>query len=364
MVAGSALDALQLWSPREVYATVEIKTDGHEQEQDVDSLSVYQLPFRASHVALHWDGNHDALIQVAFDTGSGFGPLMPVRHDEVGEQKNDGRTYGAVMLALGAVAVRVVTDRPVKRARVLAMVDGRRTVRYQAVDGALAAVNMPPVISRAGWGCDESLMTWPPAFYPIQKLICHHTATQNGDPDPAATIRSIYYYHAVTQGWGDIGYNFLIDESGRIYEGRYSRPYPAGVSPNGENAGGYGVTGAHAYQFNSGTVGIALLGTLTNQDTTPSGRRAIEQMLAWKAATHSIDPKGSTRYVNPVTGAGKTFGNIAGHRDVNATECPGGVFYATLPAVRSDVAAVIAGQPSSTPTPTPSDNGGGGGGQH
>src|SRR5437879_4018889 len=89
---------------------------------------------------------------------------------------------------------------------------------------------------------------WPPEFYPIQKLICHHTATQNRDPDPAATIRSIYYYHAVTQTWGDIGYNFLVDESGRIYEGRYSRPYPTGAYPTGEDATGKGVTGAHAYQ--------------------------------------------------------------------------------------------------------------------
>ena len=355
VVAVSSFDALQLLTARKVYATVEVETRAHEEEQNVDNERVFQLPFNASHVALHWDHAHDALIHVAFETGSGFGAMVAVRHDEVGEQKNDGRTYGAVMLASGATAVRVVTDRPVSRLRVLAMVDGKLTVKQHFVDGggAFAAVNMPPVTSRAGWGCDESLMTWPPAFYAIQKLITHHTATQNNDPDPAATIRSIYYYHAVTQGWGDIGYNFLIDESGRIYEGRYSRQYPAGVYPNGEDANGNGVTGAHAYQFNSGTAGIALLGTLTNQDTTPAGRHAMEQILAWKAAMHNINPKGSTVYTNPVTGASTRFANIAGHRDVNATECPGGVFYNTLPMVRSDVAAMIAGQPTPTPTPTP-----------
>jgi len=354
VVVGSGIDALQLLGSTSVYARVTIKTKAHEEERNVDSDSVFALPFNASHVAVHWEGNHDALVQVAFDAGAGFGAVSTVLHDEVGENKKDGRTYGAVMHAGGAGAVRVLTDRPLARLRVLAMVDGERTVTHETVDGVLAAVSMPAVISRAGWGCDESLMTWPPEFHPIQKLICHHTATRNGDPDPAATIRSIYYYHAVTQAWGDIGYNFLVDESGRIYEGRYSRPYAAGTYPTGEDATGQGVTGAHAYQFNSGTVGIALLGTLTTQDTTPAGRSGIEQMLAWKASTHSIDPNGASRYTNPVSGASTTFANIAGHRDVNATECPGGAFYQSLPTVRNDVAVRIGGTPAPSPSPSPS----------
>jgi hypothetical protein len=173
-------------------------------------------------------------------------------------------------------------------------------------------------------------------------LIVHHTATQNNDPDPAATIRSIYYYHAVTQGWGDIGYNFLIDEAGNVYEGRYSRSYAPGESPTGQDASGNGVTGAHAQGYNSGTVGIALLGTLTNQDATPAARDALESLLAWEADGHGLDPQGSALYTNPVNGTQATFPNIAGHRDVAATECPGATFYATLPAIRSDVAARIA----------------------
>ena len=212
------------------------------------------------------------------------------------------------------------------------------------------------MIPRSGWGADESLRfdstgkeIWPPAFYPVQKLIVHHTDTQNNDPDPAATIRSIYYYHAVTLGWGDIGYNFLIDESGRIYEGRHSQNswdptlYPVG--PTGADANGNGVTGAHAQGFNSGTVGVALLGTLTNQDATPAARSALEHLLAWEASSHGIDPQGASLYTNPVSGTQATFPNIAGHRDVNATECPGGTFYATLPTIRSDVAALISGSP-------------------
>src|SRR3954454_14068584 len=219
------------------------------------------------------------------------------------------------------------------------------------IDAASASVGyaQPKVIPRIDWGADEAYRfdssgaeIWPSAFYPVQKLIVHHTATQNNDPDPAATIRSIYYYHAITQGWGDIGYNFLIDEAGNIYEGRHTFDYPSGSSPTEENPAGYGVTAAHVQGYNSGTVGIALLGTLSNQDATAAARGALERLLAWEADHHGIDPQGASLYTNPVNGTQATFPNIAGHRDLAATECPGGAFYATLPTIRSDVAALIA----------------------
>ena len=120
-------------------------------------------------------------------------------------------------------------------------------------------------------------MTWAPQFYATKKLVVHHTATSDDYADRAgaeAQIRSIYYYHSVTQGWGDIGYNFLIDKFGNIYEGRYSRDY-AGANPTGDDATGRGVTGAHTGGWNSGTVGVALLGTLTTHDATPAAREAL-----------------------------------------------------------------------------------------
>lgn len=72
---------------------------------------------------------------------------------------------------------------------------------------------------------------------------------------------------------------------------------------------------------------------------------ALEQFLAWKSEAHGIDPLGSSLYTNPVSGTQKTFPNIAGHRDVNATDCPGGVFYSTLPSLRQAVAGRIAPAP-------------------
>lgn len=346
-----AVAAFEIGSARQVAAKVTVKTKAHDQNQEVDGEAIYRIPFSASHAAVYWEGASDALVTAAFSTdGVSFGLPQTVHHDEIGARRADGRTYGAVMHAAGAVAVLVRADRRLSSVNVVGMADGERTVSYELVDSTVsAAVAMPAVIRRSAWGCDESLMTWTPEFYPVQKLICHHTATRNADRDPPATIRSIYYYHAVTQGWGDIGYNFLIDAAGRIYEGRYSRPYLASEYPTGEDTNASGVTAAHAYQFNSGTVGLALLGTLTSKTTTAAGRAAIEKMLAWKASRHNIDPKGSAQYVNPVTQVATTFANIAGHRDVGATMCPGAKFYATLPSVRNNVAALIAAAPTPTP---------------
>jgi hypothetical protein len=98
-------------------------------------------------------------------------------------------------------------------------------------------------------------------------------------------------------------------------------------------------------------VGIALLGTLTNQDATPAARSALEHLIAWIDDAHGIDPQGNALYTNPVSGTQATFPNIAGHRDLAATECPGGVFYGTLPTIRSDVAALVANQPPPPPSP-------------
>lgn len=96
--------------------------------------------------------------------------------------------------------------------------------------GSLAPMAQPRVIPRAAWGADESLRfssagkeIWPRTFWPVQKIIVHHTETQNNDPDPVGTIRRIYRDDTVLQGLGDISYNFLIDEEGRIYEGRSAR---------------------------------------------------------------------------------------------------------------------------------------------
>ncbi|MDP8905533.1 MAG: N-acetylmuramoyl-L-alanine amidase [Chloroflexota bacterium] len=330
-----------------------VRVVGREVATSVAGSRELALPLTASHVAVHWAGDPEASIRLAFSSdGQSYGPPEAVEHDEAGGH-DETETYGAVTWTSGARFVRITSDRPIARLSVVAI----NSTGASAGSGTIvqAAVQQPAVISRAGWGADESLRfdssgneLWPPDFHPIQKLIVHHTAGKNGDPNPAATVRAIYYYHAVTRGWGDIGYNFLIDEAGRVYEGRYSRPYASGEIPTGEDTSKNGVVGAHVAGYNSGTVGIALLGTLTDQDAAPGARAALEQLLAWKAERHAIDPLGSGTYINPVTGTKRDMANISAHRDLAATECPGGTFYSTFPALRQAVAARIAGSTTKT----------------
>lgn len=321
---------------------------------DVTAATTVTLGQPAGYVAVYWPGAPQARVTVAFSAdGVHFGKPLEAGRDEVGEQRAGGTTYGALRDAQGAVAVRVTTDRPLARLTLLALADGGgaaglpaaalgaaapRTAVYSTV--ATTTPAQPPVTSRAQWGADESLMTWAPAFYPTKKLIVHHTAGSNEYPDAAAAaaeVRAIYYYHAVTQGWGDIGYNFLIDAFGTVYEGRYSRDY-AGANPSGDDAAGNAVTGGHTLGWNSGTLGVVVLGTFTDQDITPAARRSLEALLAWAASRNGIDPQATETFTNPVSGATITTANIAGHRDYLATVCPGTAFYATLPALRAAVA--------------------------
>ncbi len=217
------------------------------------------------------------------------------------------------------------------------------------------ATARPPIITRAQWGCDEKLRLdskgqeiWEREYYTTEKIIIHHTDTSNSQ-EPIQAIRAVYYYHAVTQGWGDIGYNFLVDRNGVIYEGRY---------------GGDNVVAGHALQYNYGSVGIALIGEFTPDPPatpTPTPRPgtpgatptvqptpiptptvpslptaamegALYQMVAYYG--RYLDPQGKYFFID------KMIPNIVGHRDVLSTSCPGANFYSRLPAVRTSVAAI------------------------
>ncbi|MFD0823516.1 peptidoglycan recognition family protein, partial [Micromonospora zhanjiangensis] len=200
-------------------------------------------------------------------------------------------------------------------------------------------------LSRAAWGADESLRfgpggvdLFPAEYYPLQTLTVHHTAGANNDPDPAATVRAIYYYDAVTQGWGDLGYHFLIDEAGTVYEGRWSGTdgTPA-FGPRGADGRLLMCNGAHVSGFNAGNIGVVLLGDFTSQLPTAAARQSLTQLLAALAGAGRLDPTGVTDYVNPVSGAARRVNTISGHRDWMATECPGNTFYPQLPPLRQDV---------------------------
>jgi hypothetical protein len=182
------------------------------------------------------------------------------------------------------------------------------------------------VISRAQWGANESWMTWPPEYRTVRAIVLHHTATGDGGLDPAAVVRAIYYYHAIERGWGDIGYNYLVDAHGRIYEGR---------------AGGPGVVGAHAGIYNWGSVGIGMIGDFQQNPAPQALYSAVTDLTAQQCTLHGIDPLGQTLLIDALVPT------ILGHRDVAATLCPGQHFYALMGAVRADTLAKM-----TTPPPT------------
>ncbi len=167
----------------------------------------------------------------------------------------------------------------------------------------------------------------------------HHTDTDNDytAADAPAIVRGIYAYHTQTLGWNDIGYNFLIDRFGTMYEGRYG-----GVAR--------GVVGAQVLGFNTGSTGISVIGTYTDAAPPAAAMASLERLLAWKLSLGGLDPLGTARMTCGSTqkfkaGAIVTLPVIAGHRDANNTECPGDALYAQLPAVRSAVALLMAPVP-------------------
>ncbi|QKZ25197.1 N-acetylmuramoyl-L-alanine amidase [Streptomyces chartreusis] len=195
-------------------------------------------------------------------------------------------------------------------------------------------------LSRPAWGADESKrfkdgkVNSPETYYPLQIITVHHTATPNDDPDPAATVCAIYEFHAITNDWGDIGYHFLIDEAGTVYEGRYSGDdgIPA-FNPDGDL-----VTGFHSLRYNYGALGIALIGNLDAQGPTEAAKASLIRLIKVISRFKGLDPQARVTYTSPVNGTKKDTNVVGGHRDYFDTECPGQVMYDLLAEVRAAAA--------------------------
>lgn len=198
------------------------------------------------------------------------------------------------------------------------------------------------IVSRADWGADESYrytvdqeVIWPEQYVDPEVFIVHHTAGSDGGDDPEATVRAIYYFHAVVYGWGDIGYNYLIDAQGHVYEGRN---------------GGDGVVGGHAYNsttnvgYNEGSIGISLLGCyeadsagcITINDLSTAMKSSLAALITKKAKKLDIDVAEETVF------HGSTVYRLIGHRDVASTLCPGSITEDYIPTLRILVADTLA----------------------
>lgn len=196
------------------------------------------------------------------------------------------------------------------------------------------------VASRADWGADESLRFWKSQYTTPTHIVVHHTAGSDGSSDPETIIQAIYFYHAKVLKWGDIGYNYLIDAQGTIYEGRF---------------GGDGVIGAHAYNeekdvnYNEESIGIAMLGCFesslenggsggcaTPNTMTVAAVESLVNLSAEKIALWNLDPTRDSLFID------ETLPVVVGHQDVDATLCPGNILHDHLVAIRQSVAERVA----------------------
>ena len=205
----------------------------------------------------------------------------------------------------------------------------------------------PTILPRSAWGADESLRKGRPVLAPrIRAIVVHHTATPNGYDagQVPSVIRSLYLYQVQGNGLSDLGYNYLLDAQGRIWEGRYG-----GVDRN--------VVGAHTAGFNTGTVGVALIGNFTSAAPPARELRSLESLLAWRLDLAHVDPtsrvtltsEGNDRYVK---GRAVQFPAIFPHRDAGPADCPGDGVVAKLAAIRA-AAAAIGSMKVFDPTVTP-----------
>jgi hypothetical protein len=185
----------------------------------------------------------------------------------------------------------------------------------------LQIAGAPPIITRQSWGADEQIRRGNPSYaQTLNASIVHHTAgaSPSSPAQSAAIVRGIYTYHVRGNGWNDIGYNFLVDRFGQIFEGRYG-----GIERN--------VVGAHAQGFNTGSVGIAVLGSYGGGAPSTQARDALARVIAWRLDVAHVDPVARIPWVS--SGRSVMLRAVSGHRDTGQTTCPGAGLYGQLGAL-------------------------------
>ncbi|MDF1606361.1 FG-GAP-like repeat-containing protein [Nocardioides sp. YIM 152315] len=287
-------------------------------------------------------------LQVRTRTGADWSSWMDLQYDaEHGPDPDsaEGRRArpGTDALLVGDVddvQVRVRTEsRDLPPGLRLAVVDPGRTARTAVERPALdtasggapggdrrvgaaaraAYTRSPQIYSRAQWGADESMREKSSLHYfEVHAGFVHHTVNANdySRDEVPGIIRSIYAYHTQSRGWSDIGYNFLVDRFGRIWEGRYG-----GVDRP--------VVGAHTLHYNDYSFAMSAIGNYETARPSNAMVEAYGALFAWKLSLHGVDASSSRQVVGS-----RTFPAINGHRDAGATACPGKYLYARLPDIR------------------------------
>ena len=186
----------------------------------------------------------------------------------------------------------------------------------------------PVIYSRAQWGADERMRSKSSLHYgDVHAGFVHHTVNANDytRAEVPGLLRSIYAYHVRSRGWSDIGYNYLVDRFGRIWEGRYGgidRP----------------VVGAHTLGYNDDSFAMSAIGNYEIAKPSAAMVQAYGALFGWKLSLHGVDAASTHQWVTK-----KWFQAINGHRDAAATACPGKYLYAKIPTIRKLAAAAQRG---------------------
>ena len=305
---------------------------------------VFELPAGRSFDVVHDEGeaDHDGEPAIRFRHAGVWGGWIPL-HDDGAEVA--GQWASELVAADGADAYQV-RDVPdwVRSPRAYAValepvaIGVASTLSTSAVNGC---------VTRDEWGAaaPRGTLASSPTLSRLQVITIHHTADSANSRTSAQWVRAIQGWHQDGRGWDDIGYQVLIDPSGVVFEGRWSGTrHPA--CRDGGTAVSFGhasstsrnvVTGAHVGGWNTGNLGIALLGTFTSGLPTSAARDALVDHLGAVTARHDFDPKGTVTLTSGSTT--RTVPRILGHRDLGSTECPGATFHAHLPTIRDRVAS-------------------------
>jgi hypothetical protein len=177
-----------------------------------------------------------------------------------------------------------------------------------------SATPMPTIYSRSDWGADEKLRGCCVEYGEVHAGFVHHTVNSNNytRAEVPAILRGIYAYHTQSRGWRDIGYNYLIDKFGRIWEGRYG-----GIT--------LPVVGAHTLDYNENSFAASAIGNYETAQPSSAMLDAYARLYAWKLSLHGVRPTSRQNV------AGTTFNAISGHRDAAQTACPGIHLYNKIP---------------------------------
>jgi hypothetical protein len=295
-------------------------------------------PSRFDLVGFHWQGSGRVLFRTRSQAGrwSGWWRADPEAEDlpDRGSAEARGRPGWHLGNPYWAgpsdrVAYKLVGDVRRLRAWYVWSPVTRKALRRVSMAGS------PQIVPRAEWGADESIRRAPPRYAKgVYFAVVHHTAGTNsyGPGASAAIVRGIELYHVRGNHWNDIGYNFLVDRYGQVFEGR-----AGGIDRN--------VIGAQAEGFNTGSVGVAVIGNYGSATVPLGTERALAKLLAWRLDVAHVDPSSTLTWLsggNPKypRGTPVLLRAISGHRDTGFTSCPGTRLYARLPSLVQQIASI------------------------